>query len=68
MIVSSAGEAADPVGLPGAAGEDDHRQVRVKARGQAVGGPHAIQQVEPAAPFEHEVEHHEARLTDLDRA
>src|SRR5215211_1092961 len=39
MIVGSAREAADPVGLPRAAGEDDHGQVRVKARRQAVGRP-----------------------------
>jgi hypothetical protein len=68
VIIRPTSEAAHSVGLARSAGEDDHGQVRVEARGQAVGGPQAVEQVEAGAVLESEVEYNEAGLTHLDRA
>jgi hypothetical protein len=67
MVVSPAGEAAHPVGLAGAAGEDDDRELGVDSRRQTVGRPDAVEQVEAAAVLEQEVEHDERGLAHLDR-
>lgn len=68
MIVRPASETPHAIGLPRAAGEHDHGQVRVEAQRQAVGGPQAVEQFEAAASLEGEVEYDEAGLTHLDRA
>ena len=56
-----------PVGLARTAGEHDDRQLGVEAGGQAVGAAQAIEQRQPAAVLEAEVEHHQRRLPNLDR-
>ena len=68
MIVSPAREAPHAVRLGHPAGEHDHREIRVDPRRQAVGCAQPVEQVESAAVLEGEIEHHEVRLTYLDRS
>ena len=66
MVVRAASKAPHPVGLSHAAAQDDHRKVRVDPGGQPVGVADAVEQLQPTAALEREVEHHEARLPHLD--
>ena len=67
MIIGAAVEAAHAVGLPGPAGEHHDGQLGIDARGQAVGGADAIEQLEPVGPAKGEIEQDQARLPHLDR-
>jgi hypothetical protein len=57
VIVGPAGEAAHPVGVAGPSAEDDHRQVRVDARGEPVGGADAVEQGQAIPVLQGEIEH-----------
>jgi hypothetical protein len=64
----SAREAPYAVRVPGSPAQHDHREVGVDARREAVGVPNPVEQRQPAAVVEDEVEHHQRRLAHLDRA
>ena len=68
VIVGSAREAPHPVGLSCPSGQDDHRQIRIDPRREPIGGTHPVEQVEPAAGLEREVQQHQARPPYLDGA
>ncbi|NLT04703.1 MAG: hypothetical protein GXY03_00180 [Solirubrobacterales bacterium] len=68
MIVGAALEAADAVGLPRPTADDDHRQLRVDPRGRPVSGADPVQQPQPVAVGEHQVEQQQRRRTRLDLA
>ena len=67
VIVGPAGEAAHAIGVTAPAAQDDHRQVGVDTRREPVGGPDPVEQTEPVAVLEQEVEHYQRGLAHLDR-
>ena len=67
VVVAPAREAAHAVGLAAASAEHDHRQVRVEPRREAVGRAHTVEQLEPVAVAQHQVEQDEVGLAHLDR-
>ena len=68
MIVGSAREAPHPVGLPRPACQNYHRKVRIDSGREPARGTHAVEQVEPAAGLEREVQQHKAWSPHLDGA
>ena len=56
VVVGPAGEAAHAIGLAGAPGQDDHRQLRVDPGGEPVGCAHAVEQLEAVAVLERQVQ------------
>ncbi len=68
MVVGPAREAADAVGFAAATADHDHRQVGVDLRGHLVGGADAVEQHEPAAVVEPQIEQHQRGVTNLDLA
>jgi hypothetical protein len=67
VVVGAAGEAPHPVGVAGAAAQHDRGQVGVDARGEPVGRLHPVEEGQPAAVLEPEVQHDQGRLANLDR-
>jgi hypothetical protein len=61
MIVSSAGEAADAIGVSRSSAQHDHRQVGIDP------GREPVEQRQAAAVVEDQVQHHERGLAHLDR-
>jgi hypothetical protein len=68
MIIGPAIEAAHAVGFAGEAGQHDHRQIGIDARGPAVGSADAVEQVQAATTLEPQVEQNERRPPHVDRA
>ena len=68
VVIGAAREAAHARRLVGETAEDDHRQLRVDPRGEAVGAAHLIEQVETARAFaQQDVEEQQIWLSHLDR-
>ncbi len=67
-VVGPAREPAHAVGVTRTPGDHDDRQLGVDPRPHAVGRAYAVEQLQPVALLEAEIEQHERRVADLDLA